>query len=66
MYLEKSKQPIIWNGKSICEVNAMEESIVRALMFFQVLINGLQHIVSANVRPKLQTVDTFIKVSRVN
>ena len=44
----------------------MEESIVRALMFFQVLINGLQHIVSANVRPKLQTVDTFIKVSRVN
>jgi hypothetical protein len=26
----------------------------------------LQHIVSANVRPKLQTVDTFIKVSRVN
>ncbi|CAL4923661.1 unnamed protein product [Urochloa decumbens] len=35
----------------------------RALMSLdlQVLINGLQHIVSANVRPKLQTVDTFIK-----
>jgi len=28
MYLEKSKQPIIWNGESICEVNAMEEPIV--------------------------------------
>ena len=44
----------------------MEKSIVTALMFFQVLINGLQHIVSSNVRPKLQTVDTFIKVSREN
>ncbi|XP_062205104.1 uncharacterized protein LOC133907097 [Phragmites australis] len=35
----------------------------RALMSLdlQVLINGLQHIVSANVKPKLQTVDTFIK-----
>ncbi|XP_066389283.1 uncharacterized protein [Miscanthus floridulus] len=35
----------------------------RALMSLdlQVLINGLQHIVSSNVRPKPQTVDTFIK-----
>nr|AAK20049.1 unknown protein [Oryza sativa Japonica Group] len=35
----------------------------RALMSLdlQVLINGLLHIVSANVRPKLQIVDTFIK-----
>ncbi|KAK3153224.1 hypothetical protein QOZ80_2BG0169460 [Eleusine coracana subsp. coracana] len=35
----------------------------RALMSLdlQVLINGLQHIVSANVKPKLQIVDTFIK-----
>lgn len=35
----------------------------RALMSLdlQVLINGLQHIVASNVRPKLQTVDTFIK-----
>uniref|UniRef100_A0ACD5TN25 Uncharacterized protein n=1 Tax=Avena sativa TaxID=4498 RepID=A0ACD5TN25_AVESA len=35
----------------------------RALMSLdlQVLINGLQHIVSSNVRPKLQTVDTFVK-----
>jgi hypothetical protein len=46
------------------EANAMEESVVTGLMFFQVLINGLQHIVASNVRPKLQTVDTFIKVSR--
>ncbi|OEL23349.1 hypothetical protein BAE44_0015634 [Dichanthelium oligosanthes] len=29
--------------------------------YVYVLINGLQHIVSANVRPKLQTVETFIK-----
>ncbi|XP_006662571.2 syndetin [Oryza brachyantha] len=35
----------------------------RALMSLdlQVLINGLQHIVSANVKPKLQIVDAFIK-----
>ncbi|KAJ4970113.1 hypothetical protein NE237_003212 [Protea cynaroides] len=35
----------------------------RALMSLdlQVLINGLQHFVSANVRPKLQIVETFIK-----
>ncbi|TVU31805.1 hypothetical protein EJB05_23506 [Eragrostis curvula] len=35
----------------------------RALMSLdlQVLINGLQHIVSANIKPKLQIVDTFIK-----
>lgn len=37
-----------------------------ALMFFQVLINGLQHIVSANVKPKLQIVDTFIKVCGIS
>lgn len=29
----------------------------------QVLINGLQHIVTVNVKPKLQMVETFIKVS---
>ncbi|XP_023537423.1 syndetin-like [Cucurbita pepo subsp. pepo] len=35
----------------------------RALMSLdlQVLINGLQHFVSANVKPKLQMVETFIK-----
>ncbi|XP_019453911.1 PREDICTED: syndetin-like isoform X1 [Lupinus angustifolius] len=35
----------------------------RALMSLdlQVLINGLQHFVSLNVKPKLQTVETFIK-----
>lgn len=35
----------------------------RALMSLdlQVLINGLQHFVSMNVRQKLQTVETFIK-----
>lgn len=35
----------------------------RALMSLdlQVLINGLQHIVSSNVKPKLQIVDTFVK-----
>ncbi|XP_059627026.1 uncharacterized protein LOC132269801 isoform X2 [Cornus florida] len=35
----------------------------RALMSLdlQVLINGLQHFVSTNVRPKLQMVETFIK-----
>lgn len=55
-----------FNYITYSEVNAMEKSIVTALMFFQVLINGLQHIVSSNVRPKLQTVDTFIKVSREN
>ncbi|KAI3799340.1 hypothetical protein L1987_34633 [Smallanthus sonchifolius] len=35
----------------------------RALMLLdlQVLINGLQHFVTVNVRPKLQTVETFIK-----
>ncbi|KAK1409966.1 hypothetical protein QVD17_36497 [Tagetes erecta] len=35
----------------------------RALMLLdlQVLINGLQHFVTINVRPKLQTVETFIK-----
>ncbi|XP_057479947.1 uncharacterized protein LOC130767184 [Actinidia eriantha] len=35
----------------------------RALMSLdlQVLINGLQHFVPANVRPKFQTVETFIK-----
>ncbi|XP_052194607.1 uncharacterized protein LOC127802681 isoform X2 [Diospyros lotus] len=35
----------------------------RALMSLdlQVLINGLQHFVSTNVKPKLQTVETFIK-----
>lgn len=35
----------------------------RALMSLdmQVLINGLQHFVSANVKPKLQIVETFIK-----
>ncbi|XVF69047.1 hypothetical protein PTKIN_Ptkin11bG0050000 [Pterospermum kingtungense] len=35
----------------------------RALMSLdlQVLINGLQHFVSLNVKPKLQIVDTFIK-----
>ncbi|XP_042511409.1 syndetin [Macadamia integrifolia] len=35
----------------------------RALMSLdlQVLINGLQHFVSVNVRPKLQIVETFIK-----
>ncbi|KAL6967130.1 hypothetical protein U1Q18_032934 [Sarracenia purpurea var. burkii] len=27
----------------------------------QVLINGLQHFISINVKPKLQTVETFIK-----
>ncbi|XP_047170889.1 syndetin-like [Vigna umbellata] len=27
----------------------------------QVLINGLQHFVSVNVKPKLQMVETFIK-----
>jgi hypothetical protein len=36
------------------------------LMFFQVLINGLQHIVSGNVKPKMQIVDAFIKVPRSN
>lgn len=29
---------------------------------FQVLINGLQHFVHVNVKPKLQMVETFIKV----
>ena len=29
---------------------------------FQVLINGLQHFVPVNVKPKLQMVETFIKV----
>ncbi|XP_071707741.1 uncharacterized protein [Rutidosis leptorrhynchoides] len=35
----------------------------RALMLLdlQVLINGLQHFVTVNVKPKLQTVETFIK-----
>ncbi|MFS8011675.1 putative vacuolar protein sorting-associated protein [Helianthus anomalus] len=35
----------------------------RALMLLdlQVLINGLQHFVTINVKPKLQTVETFIK-----
>ncbi|KAK9061580.1 hypothetical protein SSX86_018762 [Deinandra increscens subsp. villosa] len=35
----------------------------RALMLLdlQVLMNGLQHFVSINVKPKLQTVETFIK-----
>lgn len=33
--------------------------------FFQVLINGLQHLVSANVKPKLQMVETFIKVTLI-
>ncbi|KAF9595051.1 hypothetical protein IFM89_036379 [Coptis chinensis] len=35
----------------------------RALMSLdlQVLINGLQHFVSINVKPKLQTVETFVK-----
>ncbi|XP_019093935.1 PREDICTED: syndetin [Camelina sativa] len=35
----------------------------RALMLldFQVLINGLQHFVPTNVKPKLQIVETFIK-----
>ncbi|KAF6147466.1 hypothetical protein GIB67_021292 [Kingdonia uniflora] len=32
-----------------------------AFFFLQVLINGLQHFVSINVKPKLQTVETFIK-----
>lgn len=31
--------------------------------FLQVLINGLQHFVSINVKPKLQVVETFIKVT---
>lgn len=33
---------------------------------FQVLINGLKHFVSFDVRPKLQIVETFIKVTRRN
>lgn len=33
------------------------------LYSFQVLINGLRHFVSLNVKPKLQMVETFIKVS---
>lgn len=33
------------------------------LYSFQVLINGLGHFVSVNVKPKLQMVETFIKVS---
>lgn len=33
------------------------------LFVLQVLINGLQHIVTVNVKPKLQMVETFIKVS---
>ncbi|GKA43813.1 syndetin-like protein isoform X1, partial [Tanacetum coccineum] len=35
----------------------------RALMLLdlQVLINGLQHFVNVNVKPKLQIVETFIK-----
>ncbi|THG13830.1 hypothetical protein TEA_014308 [Camellia sinensis var. sinensis] len=38
----------------------------RALMSLdlQVLINGLQHFVPTNVKPKLQTVETFIKVNK--
>ncbi|XP_058077735.1 uncharacterized protein LOC131226076 isoform X2 [Magnolia sinica] len=37
----------------------------RALMLLdlQVLINGLQHFVSINVKPKFQVVETFIKVN---
>jgi hypothetical protein len=42
------------------------ETIMTVLMFFQVLINGLQHIVSGNVKPKMQIVDAFIKVPRSN
>lgn len=34
----------------------------RCLSSFQVLINGLHHFVSMNVKPKLQMVETFIKV----
>lgn len=33
------------------------------LFVLQVLINGLQHIDTVNVKPKLQMVETFIKVS---
>ena len=35
-----------------------------SLYWFQVLINGLQHFVPTNVRPKFQAVETFIKVSK--
>lgn len=32
------------------------------LSFLQVLINGLQHFVSKDVKPKVHIVETFIKV----
>ncbi|XVE59466.1 hypothetical protein DITRI_Ditri05aG0048500 [Diplodiscus trichospermus] len=38
-----------------------EEGRALMLLDLQVLINGLQHIVSLNVRPKLQIVETLIK-----
>uniref|UniRef100_A0A0E0MAD3 Syndetin C-terminal domain-containing protein n=1 Tax=Oryza punctata TaxID=4537 RepID=A0A0E0MAD3_ORYPU len=40
-------------------IDSIAEVLVEGLS--RVLINGLLHIVSANVRPKLQIVDTFIK-----
>jgi len=38
-------------------------SLDLCLSTYQVLINGLQHFVALNVKPKLQMVETFIKVS---
>lgn len=34
------------------------------VLFIQVLITGLQHFLTINVKPKLQRVETFIKVTK--
>ncbi|KAF9675141.1 hypothetical protein SADUNF_Sadunf09G0001300 [Salix dunnii] len=49
------------SGYLIAVANKSDEGRALVSLVLQVLINGLQHFVPVNVKPKLQTVETFIK-----
>lgn len=49
----------------ICFVAHFSVLNLETIISLQVLINGLKHFVSFDVRPKLQIVETFIKVNKL-